>query len=181
MHGALRKSADSANFGDKYKSLHCGGEPESLIPALVSAGTLSPETAKGKGQGKWEIEEGIFDTIVCVRVLCGVPNFESTLSTLYDLLKPGGKIVMMEHVINRWWKPKGSVAGRLCQLIYKLLGWEFFMGNCCMGRDTAEVLKDIGNAKGRDGKGKGWESVDLEYFLEWSVLPFVSGVFVKKA
>lgn len=176
MHDGLRKSANSANFGDKYKILHCGGQPESLIPALVSASVLSPEKAKGKGQGKWAVEEGVFDTIICVRVICGVPDMESTLSTLYDLLKPGGKVIMVEHVINKWWKPKGSVIGRSLQLLYKLLGWEFFMGNCCMGRDTAEDLKRIGYGKEKAG----WESVELEYFLEWSVLPFVSGVFVKK-
>jgi len=176
MHAALRKSADSAKFGDKYKTLHCGGQPESLLPALVSAGALSPEKAKGKGQRKWEVEESVFDTIICVRVLCSIPDMESTLSTLYDLLKPGGKIVMIEHVVNKWWKPKGSIVGRTWQWVWKLLGWEFFLGDCCMDRDTAEVLKKIG-----EGKGKGWESVEVEYFAEWSVLPFVSGVFVKKA
>lgn len=138
---------------------------------------MNAEKAKGKGQGKWEVDEGVFDTIICVRVLCGVPDFESTLSTLYDLLKPGGRIVMIEHVVNRWWKAKGSVSGRMGQLVYKLLGWEFFMGNCCMGRDTAEVLRDVGDVR---GMGRGWESVEVEYFLEWSVLPFVSGTFVKK-
>jgi len=180
MHPALRKSADAANFGDKYQILSCGGQPESLLPALVSAKALDPEKAKGKGQEKWEVKESVFDTIICVRVLCSVPDLESTLSTLYDLLKPGGRIIMIEHVINKWNSPKGSVSGRAMQLVYKLLGWEFLMGDCCMGRDTGEVLKRIGNEKGRDGFGKGWESVELEYFLEWSVLPFVSGMFVKK-
>ncbi len=65
--------------------------------------------------------------------------------------------------------------GRALQILYTFLGWSFFLGDCQMNRDTATLLKRIGDADG------GWESVDLDKRLEWSVLPFTTGVFVKKS
>lgn len=120
-------------------------------------------------------EESIFDTIICIRVLCSVPNLESSLTTLYSLLRPGGRFIICEHVINPWRTPKGSILGRAFQVLYMLLGWPFFIGDCRMDRDTATLLKRIGDANG------GWESVELDKKMEWSVLPFTSGVYVKKS
>ena len=168
MHSALKKSANVAGLGDKYQILPCGGERESLLPALAKVGLLEEERGKVK-------EEGIFDTIICIRVLCSVPNLESSLTTLYSLLRPGGRFIICEHVINHWRTPKGSILGRAFQVLYMLLGWPFFIGDCRMDRDTATLLKQIGDANG------GWESIELDNKMEWSVLPFTSGVYVKKS
>jgi hypothetical protein len=43
-----------------------------------------------------------------------------------------------------------------------------------MDRDTATLLKQVGDKEG------GWESVELDKKMEWSVLPFTSGVYIKK-
>lgn len=159
-------SAEKAGLGGKYKVLHCGGERESLLPALGKAGILTE--VKGQIQ-----EEGVFDAIVCIRVLCSVKDLETTLSTLYSLLRPGGTLLICEHVINNWKSPKGSIFGRAFQIFYTMLGWPYFIGDCQLNKDTATLLRDIGNANG------GWESVQLDKRMEWSVLPYALGVFVK--
>jgi SAM-dependent methyltransferase len=95
MHAALMMSAKLAGLGEKYHILPCGGERDSLLPALAKAGLFN----EVGGQAK---EQGVFDTIICIRVLCSVPDLESTLNSLYSLLKPGGRFIICEHVINPW-------------------------------------------------------------------------------
>ncbi len=168
MHSALKESADLAGLGDKYQILPCGGERDSLLPALAKAGLFREVGARVK-------EEGIFDTIICIRVLCSVPDPESSLTTLYSLLRPGGRFIICEHVVNPWRTPKGSILGRAFQALYMFLGWPFFVGDCHLNRDTANLLKRIGDRRG------GWESVELDKRMEWSALPFTTGVYIKKS
>jgi 2-polyprenyl-3-methyl-5-hydroxy-6-metoxy-1,4-benzoquinol methylase len=163
LHPALLSSAKHAGLGDKYHVLLCGGEPQSLIPALVESGALRIS----KTEGTWE--EGIFDRICCLRVLCCVPNPEETMKSLYSLLKPGGKMIICEHAVNPW-RTQGSIAARLMQMLYTLVGWSFFMGGCELQRHTYSCLQEAGD----------WESFNLQYIRPKDVIPFVVGELVKK-
>jgi SAM-dependent methyltransferase len=164
LHPALKESAVKAGLGGKYKVLACGGERETLIPALRAEGLQGPLFV-----------EGVFDTIVCSKVLCSVPELEDTVSGLYDLLKPGGRMIICEHIKNPWRTPKGSYIARALQLFFTFAGWTFFMGGCHLNRRTDEVVKKVAKADG------GWESADLETVGAWGAIPFVMGVFVKKS
>ena len=164
LHPALRKSFIAAGLGEKFHILSCSAEKGSLIPALARVKAIKGSSA-----------EEVFDSIVCARVLCSVQDPRSTVETLYDLLKPGGRFVIYEHVINPWrTSAKGSILGRWLQIVYQSLGWSFFVGDCQLHRDTARLIQAIGDAKG------GWGSVELEKSQEWATLPFVSGYFVKR-
>lgn len=160
LHGKLRAHARDAGLEGKYSVLHCGAEPESLIPALAKAGVLS-------GAG-----EGVFDEICCVRVLCGVPRPAETVRGLYGLLKPGGRMVVHEHVVNPWREEDGSVASRVLQAVYSWVGWDFFLG-CKIDRDTKALLLEAG---GKDG----WSKVELKSLMGWSVMPHCTGYLVKR-
>jgi SAM-dependent methyltransferase len=163
LHHGLLKNAQKAGFGDKFHALLCGGEPESLIPALHKSGILSVSGTGGTAEG------GIFDEICCLRVLCGVPHPEETIKGLYALLKPGGRMVICEHVVNPWRK-NGSKLARIMQIVFTILGWPFFMGGCELQRHTAEFLWQAGE----------WEKFELEYVASEDVIPFVTGELVKK-
>lgn len=169
LHSAIARSAAAVGLKDKVEILACGAEPESLIPALHAAGFI--QSADGKNDDK----DGHFDTIVSVRSLCSVPRPRETIAALYGLLRPGGKLVICEHVVNVWPKPHGSVVGRFLQIFYTLIGWPFFVGNCQLSRDTIGMLFEA--AERADG---GWASADLWREKEWSALPWVLGTFVKK-
>ncbi|KMP03217.1 hypothetical protein CISG_09446 [Coccidioides immitis RMSCC 3703] len=162
LHTDLLAKIDSCGLSSKYQILHCGAEPQSLIPALDKAGFK-------------ELGSGVFDTIICVRVLCSVPRPEETIQGLYRLLKPGGKLLIAEHVVNPWCTRQGSIVGRLAQLFYTLLGWPFFMGSCDMNRDTGKMLR---KAAERDG---GWASDTLKTSFAWGPMPYVSGILVKRS
>ena len=163
LHPGLLRNAEKTGFGAKYHALLCGGEPESLIPALHKSGILN---VSGKGG---LASEGVFDEICCVRVLCGVPHPEQTIKGLYNLLKPGGRMVICEHVANPW-RTQGRVAARFMQLVYTVLGWPFFMGGCELQRHTPDFLRDAGE----------WDKFDLEYYGPQDAIPFVVGELIKK-
>lgn len=164
LHPKLIKNAEKAGFGGKYHALICGGEPESLIPALYKSGILGQSGTGGTA------ESGVFDEICCLRVLCGVPHPQQTIKGLYALLKPGGRMVICEHVVNPW-RTEGSMLGRLVQFLYTIIGWPFLMGGCELQRHTPEFLREAGE----------WEKFDLEYVGPKEAVPFVVGELIKKA
>lgn len=168
LHKEIHSKALANDLISKYHILHCSAASSELIPALDATGTGVTDAHKCTGGG-------IFDTIVCVRVLCSVPELERTSRELYALLKPGGRVLVMEHVVNPWRTAKGSVIARIAQGVYQMLGWSFFIGDCCLDRDIEEVLR-----RAADGDG-GWESVQIERSFGWSTLPHISGALVKKS
>lgn len=165
MHAALRENASKAGLGDKYRILACGAEPESLIPALAKEGLLSEEKVLGNG---------VFDEIVCIRVLCGVPRVQEAVDVLYKCLKPEGRLVLCEHVVNPG-NEGSSLVGWFLQYLYMALGWSFFLGGCQLRRDTTTLLMKAGEADG------GWEKVQLEKVDEWSTIPHIVGYCIKQA
>lgn len=166
LHAGLLKNAQKHGFGAKYHALLCGGEPESLIPALAKSGILASSGTGGTA------ENGIFDEICCVRVLCGVPHPQETIQGLYTLLKPGGRMVICEHVVNPW-RSEGSMLARIAQLVYTLLGWPFFMGGCELQRHTEVYLKDAAGPQG-------WDKFELQYVEPKFAIPFIVGELRKR-
>lgn len=169
LHAQLRAKAESEGLSSKYHILDCGASASVLLPALreTRTGVTSAYDADSKN--------GIFDTILCVRVLCSVPEMERTVKELYGLLKPGGKLLVTEHVVNPWRTAKGSLLARVVQGAYMMLGWSFFIGDCCLDRDTEGALR-----RAADGDG-GWESFDVQRSFVWGAMPYISGTLVKKS
>ncbi|ODH19773.1 hypothetical protein ACO22_06098 [Paracoccidioides brasiliensis] len=185
LHGDLTAKVESCGLGGKYQILPCGAERTALFPALGREGLLAEtETDVVSGKVRCPVQgRGIFDTIVCVRVLCSVPDQRETMRGLYDLLKPGGKLLVCEHVVNPWSLRcggkgrRGNFFSRFMQVVYMLCGWKFFLGNCHLNRDTARVLMEVAEEAGEGG----WEKVDIQKWFEWSTLPYVVGTLVKRA
>lgn len=133
LHSGLQIAAEKAGLGEKLTILDCGAQRETLVPKLQELGLL--------GKGK---VEGVFDTIVCSKVLCSVPNQKDTVASLYALLKPGGRLIVCEHVRNPWRTPKWSVVARAIQEFFMLQGWSWFLSGCQLTRNTDEVVKGVG-------------------------------------
>ncbi|KIX94481.1 uncharacterized protein Z520_09867 [Fonsecaea multimorphosa CBS 102226] len=169
MHAALGKRAEEAGLGDKYHVLGCEAQLESLVPALAKAGVLKPSDTHG-GSGNTP-----FDEIVCIRVLCGIPDVDKVTEGLYSLLKPGGRMVVCEHVVNSGDATKGGTAvGRSLQKFYMWIGWSSIMGGCELTRDT---LASLHRAAQRDG---GWDKVEVELCDPYSTIPHIVGTLVKR-
>ncbi|OCT48265.1 hypothetical protein CLCR_11292 [Cladophialophora carrionii] len=156
LHKPLQLRIDEARLTGKYHILSSTADKAELLPALAKAGVqVSPK--------------GIFDTIVCVRVLCSVPNLEETVRDFHSLLRPGGELMVVEHIRNPW-TTTGSILGRLMQIVYHFLGWTFFLAGCQMNRDTPAVLR----------RAAPWEAVELKTHFEWTALPYLAGTLTKK-
>jgi ubiquinone/menaquinone biosynthesis C-methylase UbiE len=66
-------------------------------------------------------EDGSFDTVVSLAVLCSVDDQASVLSEIRRVLRPGGRFIFLEHVRSddpqlarrqdRWERPWGWIAG----------------------------------------------------------------------
>mgnify|MGYP002717833898 FL=1 len=168
LHASLRAKAQAENISPKYHIVPTGVAADELVPALRATGTGVVDAYDTDPRA------GIFDTILCVRVLCSVPEMERTVGELYGMLRPGGRLLVTEHVVNPWRRAKGSLVGRVVQGLYHVLGWSWFIGDCCLNRDTEAVLRAVADVDG------GWERVELERNFEWSVMPYISGVLVKK-
>lgn len=75
-----------------------------------------------------------FDTAVATLVLCTVPQPEETLAELARVLRPGGRLLYIEHV-------RSSEAG-LARWQDRLESpWKFFADGCRCNRDTVATME----------------------------------------
>ncbi|KAI8807327.1 hypothetical protein BJ742DRAFT_757853 [Cladochytrium replicatum] len=128
-----------------------------VIPAGLSTDHSALENAA--------VNASSLDTIVLVQVLCSIPNPRAHLSYLQSLLKPGGQILLYEHVGS-----KDPIA-RTVQNIWNPI-WSRCAGGCEIVRDSADWLMGIG----------GWEAVDVQYPVaenSANLYPHVIARFVK--
>ncbi len=59
-----------------------------------------------------------FDNVVASLVFCSVPDPVQGLSEIHRVLKPGGKLVLLEHVISA-----GKISGAIMNLLNPLMLW----------------------------------------------------------
>jgi len=165
LHAALAENVKVSALKDKYQIISCGADAQTLLPGLAKAGLL-PSADK---------VQPVFDCIIAARVLCTLPHLEESLEVLYGLLKPSGKILVVEHVVNPWSKDKdsGGLIGRLTQMIYRPW-WKFFI-QCNIDADTETLLLKVGERNG------GWGKVELRRNLEWSTLSWIAGCLEKSS
>ncbi|KAE8223818.1 hypothetical protein CF319_g3201 [Tilletia indica] len=111
------------------------------------------------------VTESSFDTIVLVQVLCSIPNPKEQIAFFHTLLKPGGQLLMFEHVGSK------DSTTRLLQRIFRPY-WLFATSSCDLVRDSGDWVVAQG----------GWKSVELEAPSGEDVtalLPHAVGRFVK--
>jgi ubiquinone/menaquinone biosynthesis C-methylase UbiE len=76
-----------------------------------------------------------FDTVVCTFILCSVSDPTAAAAEFARVLKPGGKLLFLEHVVG---EHRGQ---RLAQRAWSPLARVLNCG-CSPARDTARVLRD---------------------------------------
>ncbi|OAD18781.1 methyltransferase type 11 [Candidatus Thiomargarita nelsonii] len=79
-----------------------------------------------------------FDTVVSTLVLCSVDSPEDTLNEIRRVLKPGGQLVFIEHVIAKE-TPKLIKWQKFFQPF-----WIYMCGNCHLTRDTEILISNAG-------------------------------------
>ena len=82
LHKSLRENIKTSGLIDVYEIVPCGIE----------------DVVELKKHG---IALGTIDTVLSVQVLCSVPDPNEMLRRLYALLKPGGQLIVYEHVKSK--------------------------------------------------------------------------------
>ena len=80
--------------------------------------------------------DGTFDTVVSTLVLCTVPDQGSALNEIRRVLRPGGRLLFIEHV-----RAEGSTA-RWQDRLERLWGWLF--AGCHPNRETVAAIEKAG-------------------------------------
>lgn len=44
-----------------------------------------------------------FDTVVCVLSLCAIPDDRAAVGQMWRVLRPGGRLLLLDHVGSNWW------------------------------------------------------------------------------
>ena len=87
---------------------------------------------------KLPFADASFDAVVSTLVLCSVGSLEGALAEIRRVLRPGGKLVFIEHVAA-WDRPDRLKWQRRLEPF-----WKRFAGNCHLTRTTAEAIERAG-------------------------------------
>lgn len=103
-----------------------------LRPRLREAG-LDAQVIEAPAE-RLPFEDSSFDTAVYTLVLCTVPDPTAALAETARILKPGGKLLFVEHVRSK----DPGVARRQDRLERP---WHFFADGCHCNRDTVAIIE----------------------------------------
>lgn len=95
--------------------------PVEVVEATIDEAVLAPES---------------FDTAVCTLVLCSVPDQRSALAVIRSALRPGGRLLFVEHVAVPGWR--GRIQRRVAPV------WGRLFGGCQPDRDTIGAIRAAG-------------------------------------
>jgi ubiquinone/menaquinone biosynthesis C-methylase UbiE len=103
-------------------------------------------------------EDGSFDHVVSVLVLCTVKDARSALLEVRRVLKPGGTLRFIEHV-----RYEGGLRGLVQDAIAPV--WRCLGGGCRVNRRTAQTIVEAG-----------FQFVDLQQYVTGLGIPVLVGV-----
>ena len=105
--------------------------------ALSLAADLREGDAEALGFG-----DESFDTVVCTYSLCGIPNHRQAIGEMKRVLRPGGRLLLVDHVASTTWMLRA--VQRLLEFVTVPLGGEHFT------RRPADILEAEGFEIERD-------------------------------
>lgn len=137
-------SGTGANLPYYPKSIHrlVLSEPEShmrdLLRQHINQTRGGKCTAESSSADKLSFPDNSFDSVVSTLVLCSVDSPDAALNEIKRVLKPGGKLYFIEHVLAK----DAPHLIKWQKLVQPL--WIFMCGNCHTTRDTEQHISKAG-------------------------------------
>jgi ubiquinone/menaquinone biosynthesis C-methylase UbiE len=129
--------ANLTHYGPDVELTITEPEPPMLKRLQRRVGMDAPQTTVVQAPAeKLPFEDGTFDTAVSTLVLCGVDDQPWALGELRRVLKPGGKLLFIEHV-------RSDDPG-LARWQDRLNGLNRFVAGCECNRPTLDRIKAAG-------------------------------------
>jgi ubiquinone/menaquinone biosynthesis C-methylase UbiE len=118
-----------------------GIDPDPSMLAIaqreMARATVRAECLQASGENI-PLESGYADTAVVSYALCTIPNPSAALGEIRRILKPGGRLLFLEHGRSERWH--GSLQDRLNR------PWQFIAGGCNLNREPTELIEKAGFA-----------------------------------
>jgi ubiquinone/menaquinone biosynthesis C-methylase UbiE len=128
MHKTLRSAAEKAIYELQPRK---GGQKPSF------------EILTDRCESMSSLHDGSIDVALMSLLLCSVKDQEKSLQEAYRVLKPGGKLIFLEHV--RVAHPFASLGKAVKYFAQRILTstriWPSIGDGCCLDRDTLGVIK----------------------------------------
>lgn len=93
---------------------------------------------RSSGAEKIDLPDQSVDAVVASLVLCTVPDPDAAIAEVKRILRPGGKLVCIEHVAA----PRQTFVGWIQRLVFR--PWRWFFEGCHTHRDTEAALRAAG-------------------------------------
>ncbi|HEX6691633.1 MAG TPA: class I SAM-dependent methyltransferase [Burkholderiales bacterium] len=110
-------------------------DPHMRRKLLEKRGTIEVSDAAAE---RLPFEDASFDAVVCSLVLCSVPDQRAALAEIARVLRPGGRLVFLEHVAADGKPDRLKWQGRIEPV------WKHLMGNCHLTRRTEAAIAAAG-------------------------------------
>jgi SAM-dependent methyltransferase len=129
-------------YYDPGKINHLVGiEPDQSMLAIarrqMALASVRAECLEAGGENI-PLERGYADTAVLSYALCTIPNPLAALEEIRRILKPGGRLLFLEH--GRSERRHGRIQDRLNR------PWRFMAGGCNLNRNPIELVEKAGFA-----------------------------------
>lgn len=114
-----------------------GIEPEPSMRRRALKKVAPPTRVEEGDAERLAFADDEFDTVVATLVLCSVRRPHAVLKEVRRVLKPSGRLLLLEHV-----RPPQAALGRLADALTPV--WRLVSGGCHLNRDHAASIKSLG-------------------------------------
>jgi ubiquinone/menaquinone biosynthesis C-methylase UbiE len=78
--------------------------PEMLALARSRAADIGrPIELKEADLAALPFDDGSFDTVVSTLAMCAVPDDRAGILEMHRVLRPGGRLLLLDHIASNWW------------------------------------------------------------------------------
>jgi ubiquinone/menaquinone biosynthesis C-methylase UbiE len=117
-----------------------GIDPSPKLLAMANEATTQSSLPVELIEGTAEaipIGNASIDTVVTTWTMCSVPNLDQALEEIHRVLRPGGRLLFVEHGLSpeprvRWWQDRVTPV------------WTHLSGGCHLNRAIEDVIKIAG-------------------------------------